>query len=134
MVVKKILLDTNAYTRYLAGEKKVLHVLGRAEIVYMSVIVLGELFAGFKGGSRNSENKVLLDEFLHKPTVKILSITLETSEVFGQIKNTLKTAGTPLPINDIWIASNAVETGSVVITYDTHFEKIMGMRVWDELP
>ncbi len=39
-------------------------------------------------------------------------------------------AGTPIPINDVWIASHAMETGSVVITYDKHFNLVPGLRVW----
>lgn len=41
--MKEILLDTNAYTRYLSGDQKVLDVIAAAEIIYMSVFVLGEL-------------------------------------------------------------------------------------------
>jgi len=131
--VKSVVLDTNAYIKFLTGDEKVLGAMGKADTVYMSVIVLGELYAGFKGGSKEHKNKLILEKFLQKSTVKILDITHETSEVFGQIKNTLKTRGTPLPINDIWIASNAVETGSVIVTYDNHFKKITGIRLWDEL-
>jgi predicted nucleic acid-binding protein len=45
--VKKIILDTNAYTRFLAGDQDVLDILGASETVYMSIFVLGELYAGF---------------------------------------------------------------------------------------
>ncbi len=56
-----------------------------------------------------------------------------TAEIFGEIKNFLKKSGTPIPINDVWIASHTVETGSVVITYDNHFKKVPGLRCWGEL-
>jgi len=64
--VKKILIDTNAYTGLLAGEASVLHVISAAETVYMSVFVLGELYAGFKGGTKEPENKDILRRFLSK--------------------------------------------------------------------
>jgi tRNA(fMet)-specific endonuclease VapC len=131
--MKKILLDTNAYTRYLAGDEEVLTALANAEIVYMSVFVLGELYAGFKGGNREAQNKQLLKRFLIKPDVDVLNATEETSEIYGEIKDSLKNAGTPLPINDVWIASHARETGSVVISYDGHFKKIPGLHIWDQL-
>lgn len=41
----------------------------------------------------------------------------------GIVKDLLQ-AGTPLPTNDIWIAAAAVRVGSVVLTFDAHFEKI----------
>jgi len=129
--MKKILLDTNTYTRYLAGDEKVLDVIAKAEIVFMSVFVLGELYAGFKGGKKEKQNKQLLTSFLQKPTVNILDATIETSEIFGEVKQLLKEAGTPLPINDVWIASHGIETGSVIISYDSHFKNVPGLRLWD---
>jgi tRNA(fMet)-specific endonuclease VapC len=129
--MKKILLDTNAYAKLLAGAEEVLDAVGAAEIVYMSVFVLGELYAGFAGGSREKENKDTLHSFLLKPIVKILNATSETAEVFGLLKSSLRKAGTLVPINDVWIASHGMETGSTVITYDKHFKKMAGLRLWE---
>ena len=131
--MKNIVIDTNAYTRLLKGEEDVLDVIGTAEIVYMSIFVLGELYAGFAGATKERANKDVLNIFLRKPTVKILNATSETAQVFGMVKQELKNAGTPLPINDVWIAAHALETGSTLITYDSHFKKIAGLRRWDEL-
>jgi tRNA(fMet)-specific endonuclease VapC len=131
LVVKKILLDTNAYTRLLAGDASVLHVISAAETVYMSVFVLGELHAGFSGGTKETENKDILRRFLVKPAVKILIATSETAEVFGYVKSRLKKVGTPLPINDVWIAAHALESGSVIITFDAHFKAVSGLRLWE---
>ncbi len=129
--MKKIILDTNAYTRLLAGDEDVLDIISTADTLYMSIFVLGELYAGFAGGSKEQENKETLNHFLLKPTVKILNATSETAEVFGMVKSKLKTAGTPLPVNDLWIAAHAIETGSTIITFDKHFNKISGLRLWD---
>ena len=129
--MKKILIDTNAYTSFLAGDTHVLDILGGTDIVYMSVIVLGELYAGFRGGSREKENKSTLVEFLSKPTIKILNVTSNTAEVFGVVKNNLKSAGTPIPISDVWIASHGIETGAMVVTYDSHFKYVPGLILWD---
>lgn len=129
--MRKIVLDTCAYTRLLAGGEEVLNAISLAETVYLSVFVLGELYAGFKGGSRERENKDMLQRFLVKPAVKILNATSETAEVFGYVKSSLQKAGTPLPINDVWIAAHAIETGSVVVTYDVHFKVVPGLRLWD---
>lgn len=129
--MRTILLDTNAYARFLGGDENVLEALGSAEIVYLSIFVLGELFAGFQGGNKLKDNKKILGNFLRKPTVQILNATSETAEIFGMLKDTLKKAGTPLPINDVWIAAHAIETGSVIVTYDRHFTSIQGLRLWE---
>ena len=131
--MKTIVLDTCAYTRLLVGEEAVLDAISTAETVYISVFVLGELYAGFTGGSRERENKAFLQRFLLKPTVKILNATSETAEIFGLVKSNLKKAGKPLPINDVWIAAHAIETGSVFITYDAHFAVVSGLRLWDRV-
>ena len=131
--MKKILLDTNAYTSFLAGDKRVLDALTVADTVFISVIVLGELHAGFRGGTRFHENKAGLERFLDKPTVSPLDVTSETAEIFGQIKNALRKTGTPIPINDVWLAAQTTETGSIIISYDNHFNKVPGLRTWDFL-
>jgi tRNA(fMet)-specific endonuclease VapC len=129
LAVKRILLDTSAYVRLLARDEAPMSAVSSAEIVYMSVFVLGELYAGFAGGSKKRENEERLNRFLMKPTVKVLNATAETAEIFGQVKFNLKKSGTPLPINDAWIAAHALETGSAVVTYDKHFKSIPGLRL-----
>jgi len=131
--MKKVLIDTNAYTKLLAGKIGILDAISSADTLFMSIFVLGELNAGFRGGRKEKMNKETLQAFLLKPAVKILNATAETAEVFGMIKSDLKRAGNPIPINDVWIAAHAMETGSVIVTYDEHFKKIPGLRLWDSL-
>ena len=131
--MKKILLDTNACVRFLRGDEKVMTYLARADSVYMSVFVLGELYAGFKAGGKERKNRQILERFLLKPTVTVLEATMETADIFGLIMASLKKSGNPIPINDVWIAAHALETGSILLTYDGHFAAIPGLRLWDEL-
>ena len=131
--MKKILLDTDAYSSLLSGDSNVLDILSKANIVYMSIFVIAELYTGFKGGRKEKENKTLLQTFLDKPTVNIMEASLSTSEIFSEIKHALKASGKPLPINDIWIASHARETGAVLVTYDKHYKSIPGLRLWDHI-
>ncbi|MCB1193303.1 MAG: type II toxin-antitoxin system VapC family toxin [Leptospiraceae bacterium] len=129
--MKKILLDTNAYSNYLRGDENVLSALSEANIVYMSIFVLGELYSGFKNGTKESWNKENLHSFIKKPTVNIIDATIETSIIFAEIKNSLKISESPIPINDVWIAAHAFEMSSVLITFDSHFKNIPGIRLWD---
>jgi tRNA(fMet)-specific endonuclease VapC len=131
--MKKVLLDTNAYTSLLAGDEKVLDALAGADRVFMSTVVLGELFAGFGGGSRERDNRRRLDDFLRRPPVRSLDVTRGTAEVFGEIKNQLRRAGTPIPMNDVWIAAHAVENGAWLVTHDRHFLEVGGLLLWSEL-
>ncbi len=130
--MKRILLDTNAYTAFLTGDKRVLNALTEAETAFLSAIVIGELYAGFCGGNRLKENKALLARFLQKSNVRVLDVTAETGEVFGQIKNALQKAGTPIPLNDVWLAAQAMETGLVIVSFDAHFDQVSGLRRWTQ--
>ncbi len=131
--MKKIVLDTNAYTRMLAGDEEVLNIVASVEKVFMSIFVIGELQSGFLGGNKYRDNRDTLKSFLSKTTVKILNATNETAEIYGSLKHALKKEGTPLPINDVWIAAHSIETGSLIVTYDKHFDKIPGIRRWDRI-
>ncbi len=131
--MRKIILDTNAYVGYLRGDEKILASLAQAGCVYMSVFVVGELFAGFRAGKKEKENKKNLESFLSKSTVILFEATMETAEIFGLVKDSLRKSGNPLPVNDVWIGAHALETGSVLVTYDRHFSAIPGLRLRDEL-
>ena len=88
--MKKILLDTNAYSALMKGDTGVLDALSEADEVLLSVFVIGELHYGFRGGNREKQNREELSRFLKKPTVKILHTTMETAEIFGRLKSALK--------------------------------------------
>jgi tRNA(fMet)-specific endonuclease VapC len=97
--MRRLLLDTNAYSRLMAGDRDVLSLLGSADLVYLSVFVIGELYAGFFGGGRAKDNRLQLEKFKSKSTVKVLAATEETAQIFGSVKNKLRQAGTPIPVN-----------------------------------
>lgn len=132
--MNRIVLDTNAYTRFAAGkDRELLELANNAEKIILSSIVVGELLSGFRGGSRFLMNRRILVKFLSKEAVEVASVTVDTAEIYSEIKYHLRKKGTPIPTNDIWIAASTIETGSVLVSYDTHFLSIPGLRVWDEL-
>ena len=92
--------------------------------------VIGEFRAGIDCGTkRGKKAKERLDEFLDDPAVEIVPCTDETAEYYARIYRTLKENGTPLPTNDIWIASAALEHGATVISGDGHFSRIPMLKV-----
>jgi tRNA(fMet)-specific endonuclease VapC len=128
--MKRIVLDTNAYSEYRRGDERVLDVLAETERVYLSVIVLAELFYGFKGGDREEKNRRELASFLGKPTVKILQASEETADLFADVKEQLRRKSLKIPTNDLWIAAHCMEIGAVLVSFDRHFEQIEGLRRW----
>jgi tRNA(fMet)-specific endonuclease VapC len=130
--MRAVLIDTNALTALFQGDVGVLDAVAKADTVYASAIVIGELESGFRGGNRYAANVEVLDRFLAKPSVEILPVGRETGECFGRVRKRLKSKGTPIPINDVWLASQCMETGAVLITFDRHFDAVDGLRLWSQ--
>jgi predicted nucleic acid-binding protein len=124
MAMKRILLDTSAYSHLMRGSKMVASVLDEADEVYLCAIVIGELLAGFKRGSREQENKTILKDFLAVSTVGVLDVDDSTAERYSLIIDYLKKCGTPIPTNDIWIAASAMQHGLILLTSDVHFSSL----------
>lgn len=133
MQMKKVILDTSGYSRLFKGDRTIQTAIEEASTIYLSVVVIGELLAGFKNGLHEERNKQILKKFILKPSVSILPVNEETADIYAKIIHLLKKQGTPIPVNDIWIAANAIEIGAVVITHDLHFLKIPQARVWDNI-
>jgi len=123
------LLDTNAYVALKRGDSHVAELVRACEHLYISIIVLGELYFGFHDGSRRQQNLSELALFLSHPYVSIAFLTQTTADRFGRITTHLKRAGTPIPTNDIWIAAQAMELGVELISFDGHFDNVLGLVI-----
>ena len=123
----KILLDTSAYAMFKQNITDAVEIIVRAELILISPIVLGELMFGFRNGTRFKKNMGELNNFLEHEIVELLQIGEITSDRYSRIAANLKSKGTPIPTNDIWIAAQAIEYGTELITSDRHFEKIDGL-------
>ena len=62
------------------GDRDLAELLGTWEEVWIPLIVLAEIKAGFYGGSQQHHNESLLQTLLAKPTVRILLPGRETAE------------------------------------------------------
>ena len=120
----RLLLDTSAYSRFRAGDERVLDFIAAAEVVGLSTIVLGELEAAFSLGRRERENRTMLAEFLAEGFVSILPVTPDVARRYGRLFADLRRAGTPIPINDVWIAATTLDCGGHLLTFDGHFGRV----------
>jgi predicted nucleic acid-binding protein len=120
----RIALDTNRIADLFRGDAELAERLATAEEVWIPLIVLGEIKAGFAGGTRQHRNEVLMNRLLAKPTVGLLLPGPETAEQYARLFVQLKRAGTPIPDNDLWIAALVLEHNLLLITHDRHFERI----------
>ena len=126
--MRRLLIDTNIYSYALRGDDGVVEVLKKAEQIGISVVSIGELLSGFKGGGREQKNREELEKFLDSPRVIVYSVDEDTSEFYAEILNNLKQIGKPVPTNDIWIAAVAFnQNGLKLFTKDEHFKAIAGL-------
>lgn len=127
-------LDTSAYSRFRRGDRALVERIDAAEWIGIPAVVLGELRAGFRLGSRREWNEARLRDFLQNPIVEELPVDGEVSRHYAEIVVDLRRAGTPLPTNDVWIAATAAREGISVLTCDGHFHQIsrVGSVVLDD--
>jgi predicted nucleic acid-binding protein len=128
----KVLLDTSAYSALKRGVDAVIRRVTRAETVFLSAVVAGELLSGFRQGLRLRKNLAELDAFIDNPHVTVVPVSLVTADRFGRIAAALRAKGRPIPTNDIWIAAHAMETGADLLSFDAHFVEVDGLA-WVDL-
>ena len=120
----RVALDTNRLTDLFQGDQELADRLAECDEVWIPLMVLGEIQAGFYGGSQQPKNEMLLRSLLVQPTVGILLPARDTAEHYARLFVQLKRAGTPIPDNDLWIAALALQHGLVLVTRDRHFERV----------
>ena len=128
----RLLLDSNAFSLLAYGHRHVAELVRGADEVLLSVIVIGELLAGFRRGSRFEQNLADLDAFLDNSFVSVVPVGSVTADRYARISASLRAKGRPIPTNDIWIAAHAMETGVDLVSADRHFEHVDGL-VWVRL-
>lgn len=120
----RLALDTNRYTDFCRGESLVADRLERAETIYLPLIVVAELRAGFAVGSRGAENERTLRQFLIQPGVEVLRPDDETTFHYAAVYRQLRSQGTPIPTNDMWIAALVLQHGLALMHRDSHFNHL----------
>ena len=53
----------------------------------------------------------------------------EIARRYGEIFAQLRRAGTPIPINDVWIAATTLDCGGHLLTFDGDFRSVTGLEV-----
>jgi tRNA(fMet)-specific endonuclease VapC len=120
----RLALDANRYTDLARGDRDLAFLLETAEAVFLPFVALGELRAGFAAGSRGAENERVLQRFLAKPGVDLLFAAETTTRHYAQVYRQLRTQGTPIPTNDLWIAALVVEHDLALCSRDEHFRHL----------
>lgn len=122
--MSRILLDTSAYSAYMGGHPELQEPVRRATGVHLNAVVVGELLAAFKKGSRTRKNEERLRRFVAVSRVRIMNVDDGTAVRYAAIKDNLRREGTPIPTNDLWIAATAFQYGLRLQTLDAYFLRV----------
>jgi tRNA(fMet)-specific endonuclease VapC len=125
--MKRVIIDTNFYAAFKRNDAKAVNLLKEVDYIGINAVILGELFAGFRCGNKERQNRVELDQFLDSPRVYTVILDDETSEFYAQVFSELRLKGRPIPSNDLWLAASALQHGLALATYDEHFSQISGL-------
>jgi tRNA(fMet)-specific endonuclease VapC len=125
-----VILDTNAVSALLEGDRALEAVLAPEPRHEIPVIVIGEYRYGLARSRRRRTLLPLFDELIRESNV--LSVGLETAAAYAVVREALRKRGTPIPENDIWISALAIEHGLDIVSRDTDFDRVAGLnrRAW----
>ena len=121
-----MIIDTNALSAFFDGDAAVVRQIGRATDLAVPVIVLGEYRFGLLGSRTRQAREGVLDQFVR--STRVLEVTDATTRHYAAIRHDLRLAGTPIPVNDTWIAALAREHSLSVLSNDTHFDAVRELR------
>ncbi len=120
----RIAVDSNRYSDYCRGEDRAKAVLRSADEIWVPLIVLGELRAGFAHGNRRADNERILTRFLNSRRVRVVSPDEQTTRYYADVYLDLRKRGRPIPTNDLWIAALVLQHDLVLFDRDAHFGEI----------
>jgi predicted nucleic acid-binding protein len=98
------------------------------DIVFLSTVAIGEFKAGLDSTRRGRREYDALSDFLRLPNVVQITLTPATTDLYAKVFRSLREKGRPIPVNDIWLAAQALEHGAVLVSSDRHFEEVANLQ------
>ena len=123
----KAILDSNVIIDFLSGYEDAVRLISPLEQIFITAVMLGELYVGIYRIDNRAVHLKKLENFLKLCTV--LDIDNNTAIRFGQIIASLYKKGKPIPTNDAWIAASALQHHLPLLTNDKHFSHIKGLNL-----
>ena len=123
-------VDTNVLITFLERGSRVANALGRFDKLLVPAAVDAEFRAGLDLATRTGRRRVqVLDDFLGESSVAFVSADRDVSIKYAMLYRVLKRQGTPIPVNDIWIAASALVLNVPLCTFDQHFRNVPLLEV-----
>jgi len=121
-----VILDTGAVSSLLAGDRTLARVLADDDRHQLPAIVLGEYRYGLQQSRIRTRLEALLNQL--EDQSEVLQVGAATAREYALVRERLRAAGKPIPENDVWIASLALEYRQPVVSRDVHFDHVHGLK------
>lgn len=121
-----MILDTNALSDFMEGNPLVGTILEGIGSHHLPAIVLGEYWFGLGKSKREGELRANIEGIIR--SMQVLNVDAGTARHYAEIRSTLKSLGRPIPENDIWICALAIQHEMPIVSRDTHFDQIPGIK------
>ena len=118
----RIGIDTNRYRDFCAGDPVSVETFALADAIFVPFTVVAELRAGFLCGRISRQNESVLLRFLNRSRVRVLFADEQTTHQYARIFFQLRSQGTPIPTNDMWIAALVLQHELLLYSRDRHFD------------
>lgn len=118
--------DTSAVIGLLRRDSRVEDKV-RDKYFAITFVTLAELTLGVLKSRNPSSAWLRIVEVLHDK--HMFHVYQKTPLFYARIYYDLEKRGAMIPINDIWIAALAIETGVPVLARDEHFSRVTGLSV-----
>lgn len=115
-----MILDTNALSAWADGNPACRPFFEQARRIVVPVIVIGEYLYGIKQSRFRSRYEGWLSSVM--PYVDTASVTPTTADHYASLRLHLKSNGSPIPANDLWIAALVREHQLPLLSNDAHFD------------
>ena len=127
------MLDTNVCVMYLNGRSSAIRdrlISTPIEDMAVCSVVKAELFYGAMRSNNPTRTLERQQDFLER--FVSLSFGDEAALLFGQIRASLASAGTPIGAYDLQIAAIALANNLTLVTHNTReFERVQGLQLED---
>lgn len=120
-------LDTSVAIGFLNGDPLIVQSVAELPTIILPLPVVGELLFGAENSANALKNLTRFLQFIEACTV--LPMSHETARCYSQVRLSLKRKGRPIPENDVWIAAQTLENQWILVTRDSDFDFVDGIRI-----
>jgi tRNA(fMet)-specific endonuclease VapC len=121
-----MILDTNALSALIDGDPAIDDVIRDFENLKLNSVSLGEYRFGILQSRHRTEYENQLSQL--EADFEVLTVDATTAALYSLVRHELKNLGRPIPYHDIWIAALARQHSLPVISRDSHFDSVRGIR------